>query len=264
MKRIFLSLFFVLSLSFAAFAQDKPLDFGNPSKAVADTTTHPDNLLVEHTTFTFSYNKSRGAPNWVAWHLDSAILGNLKRPKPDPFAPDTMLPLDFRIVHADYTGSGFDRGHMCPSGDRTNVKAEQVETFVMSNMQPQTGNLNRKTWKSLEDHERDIALSAQEEYIYAGCYGGIKKINNKITIPENCFKIIVILPKGDKDLSRVTKDTQIIAVIMPNNTTLAKKWNNPAFLTTIDEIEKATGLDFLSELPDDIEIALEKKKSAAK
>jgi endonuclease G len=261
MKRITLSLFFILSLSLLAFTQNNPLDFGNPDNAVDDSNTSPDKLLVVHSTFTMSYNKSRGAANWVAWHLDTDILGNLTRPKPDPFAPDTLLPTDFRIVHADYTGSGFDRGHMCPSGDRTKVKAEQVETFVMSNMQAQTGNLNRKTWKSLEDHERGIALAGQEEYIYAGCYGGTKKIKGKIVVPTKCFKIILILPKGDDDLSRVTPKSKIIAVIMPNIKDLPAFWSNPAFLTTIDKIEKETGLDFFSNLPEDVEKIIEARQS---
>jgi DNA/RNA endonuclease G (NUC1) len=78
---------------------------------------------------------------------------------------------------------------MCPSGDRTKERAEQTETFVMSNMQAQTGNLNRKTWKSLDDHERGIALAGQEEYIYAGCYGGTKKIKGKSSYPRNVSKL---------------------------------------------------------------------------
>jgi endonuclease G, mitochondrial len=69
------------------------------------------------------------------------------------------------------------------------------------------------------------------------------------------------LPKGDNDLSRVTQKSKIIAVIMPNITDLPSFWSNPAFLTTIDKIEKETGLDFFSDLPDDVEKAIEAKQS---
>ncbi len=82
-----------------------------------------------------------------------------------PFAPDTTLLRDWWINPTDYSGSGYDRGHLCPSKDRSSSEEANRETFLMSNMQPQTPKLNQKTWKYLEDCEREIMQQGNEEYI---------------------------------------------------------------------------------------------------
>src|SRR5438270_10912820 len=90
---------------------------GNPSAATADK-AKPDNYLLKKRQYALSYNNARGTPNWVSWHLSKAWLGTTHRG--DPFAPDTTLPKEFFSVHPnDYRASGFDRGHVCPAGDRS-------------------------------------------------------------------------------------------------------------------------------------------------
>ncbi|HEV7645113.1 MAG TPA: DNA/RNA non-specific endonuclease [Pyrinomonadaceae bacterium] len=257
MKRISSVLFFLLVFSFFTFAQNNPLDFGNPSGADENDV---DNFLLQHNTFVMSYNRSRGAANWVAWHLNKSDRGAVKRK--DAFAADKLLPELSQIGSTDYHGK-FDRGHMCPSADRTDTPENNKETFVMSNMQAQTGRLNRQTWANLENDVRGITGGTREAYVFAGCFGGTKTINNegKVVIPIKCFKIVLILPGGSNDVSRVTAQSNIIAAIFPNNTTLPTNWRDPKFLTSIDAIEKATGFDFFSELPDSIEKALEARMS---
>ncbi len=124
------------------------LVLGNPSNASADK-TNPDNYLLSHNGFVLSYNKTRGAANWVTWHLSRTDIGAVERT--NAFAPDTSLPKDWWIRPSDYVGSGYDRGHLCPSKDRSDTEANNRETFLMSNMQPQAPKLNQKTWKYLED-----------------------------------------------------------------------------------------------------------------
>lgn len=256
MKKLPLYLIVVWLFSFTVSAQTSvQLVLGNPSDAVTDT-NQPNNFLLVHTGFILSYNRARGAPNWVAWHVSESDIGNVDRT--DAFAADTALPADWRIKPTDYSNSGFDRGHMCPSKDRSNTVANNKESFLMSNMQPQTPRLNRQTWKNLEDESRRIVGQGNELYVYAGCYGDGGKIKDKITIPTSCFKIIVVLRQGSRDLSRIGENTRIIAVDMPNNETLSTNWKN--FATTIDEIEEKTGFDFLTTLSDEIETALESKK----
>lgn len=176
------------------------LVLGSSSGATADTSGDPNNFLLVHNGFILSYNRTRGAANWVTWHLSAADTGDVDRT--NAFAPDTALPKDFWIRPTDYVGSGFDRGHLCPSKDRSDTEASNRETFLMSNMQPQVPKLNQKTWKYLEDYSRDLTKN-DEEYIYAGCYGDAGRIKNKITIPTNCHKIIVVLPEGNGDLKRI-------------------------------------------------------------
>ncbi len=231
------------------------LVLGNPSKATSDT-GNSDNYLLAHSGYVLSYNKSRGAANWVSWHLSKSDIGTTDRT--DAFAPDTTLPTGWQIRPTDYRNSGYDRGHLCPSKDRSSSEAANRETFLMSNMQPQTPKLNQKTWKNLEDYTRQIVGQGNEAYVYAGCYGDKGKIKNKITIPTNCYKIVVVLREGGSDLGRINQSTRVIAVNMPNEETIGTRWRT--YLTTVDEIEEQTGYDFLSTVSESIQSAIESRK----
>jgi endonuclease G len=241
MKKLVFCLTILLNVNVSIFAQaNLELVLGNPSKAKTDL-KQPNNYLVIHTSYILSYNKERGSANWVFWHLEKSDIGNAERS--NDFAPDTALPKDWWILPNDYKGSNYDRGHLCPSKDRSDTEERNVETFLMSNMQPQTAKLNRKTWKYLEDYTREIIGSDNEAYVFAGCYGDNGKIKEKVTIPTNCFKIIVLLPKGDGDLKRINKNTRVIAANMPNDESVSERWRT--YLTTVDDIESKTGYDFL-------------------
>jgi endonuclease G len=257
MKELLLNLFCALVLSVTDLSAQDKLVFGNPSSAT-NKQTNPKNFLLEHQNFILSYNKSRGAANWVTWHLSRASLGLTDiglTDNPDDFAPDELLPVDWRIKPSDYSEKVFDRGQMCPSSDRSNTLANNVETYMMSNIQPLTPNLSRVTWKSLEEFSRVLVRRGNELYIYAGCYGSNGRINDKITIATNCFKIILVLPEGNDDLNRVGVKTRVIAVDMPNKSTVNRRWQT--YLTNVDAIEKVTGFDFLSPLKDELENELE-------
>ena len=230
---------------------------GNPSNSIADI-NQPDNFLVAHRGYALSYNRSRGAANWVAWHLEKADIGDVERT--NAFAPDIVLSADWWIKPFDYAGSGYDRGHMCPSKDRSATEEDNRETFFMSNMQPQTPKLNQKTWKYLEDYTRETVGKDNEAYIYAGCYGSKGTIRSKITIPERCFKVIVVMAQGTDDLKRVDENTRVIAVDLPNDETVSVRWRT--YLTTVDAIEEKTGLDFLSNVKKKIQKQIESKVDA--
>ena len=241
-----LSLFIIAVLLFSVSTPSQTtaeLVLGNPSKAKTDL-KQPNNYLAVHTSYILSYNKERGSANWVFWHLEKSDIGSTERS--NDFAPDTALPKDWWILPNDYSGSNYDRGHMCPSKDRSDTEERNVETFLMSNMQPQTAKLNRKTWKYLEDYTREIVGKDNEAYVFAGCYGENGKIKEKVTIPTNCFKIIVLLPKGDDDLKRIDQNTRVIAVNMANDESVSERWRT--YLTTVDDIESKTGYDFLSSI----------------
>ena len=111
------------------------LTMGNPSNAVTNVLV-PDNYLMEKPQYSMSYNRDRGESNWVSWHLSTSWLGSA--PRQNGFRADTTLPTGWYQVQAtDYSGSGFDRGHMCPSADRTDTVADNSATFLMTNMVPQ-------------------------------------------------------------------------------------------------------------------------------
>lgn len=156
---------------------------GNPSNAGTD----PNNFLVSRPQHVMSYNRAQGGPNWVSWHLDSSNLGTQRRGN---FMPDPLLPPDMQIRPNDYRGSGYDRGHVCPSGDRTASKEDNDATFVMSNMLPQAAALNQQVWKDLEEYERYLTES-NELYIIAGGNGSSEHIaGGKVNVLAVCWKIL--------------------------------------------------------------------------
>lgn len=246
-------------------SRDDNLAMGNPSSAVTDTSFKNNYLLVK-SMFTLSYNNSRGTPNWVSWHLSSDWKGTATRC--NCFTADTDLPNPpfYRAADAHYDNSGFDRGHMCPSEDRDETTDENRVTFKMSNIVPQSDDLNQQVWKYLEEYCRDLMDDGNELYIISGAYGSggvgdagttVHNINSgKITVPSNCWKVIVILPIGNNDVSRVNVATRVIAVNMPNTQTVSSQpWG--FYRTNVDAIETITGYDILSNIPAPIQTIIE-------
>ena len=232
------------------------LTMGNPSNAQTDV-KQADNYLLVKEQYSVSYNRDKGTPNWVSWHVDQSDLGSVKRS--NDFRPDDTLPKDwYHVTPQDYSGSGYDRGHMTPSGDRTSTKANNSATFLMTNMIPQASNNNQKTWANLENYCRELVNQGNELYVISGGQGSKGTIaNGKVNVPENTWKVILIQPKGENDISRVTDKTRVISVYMPNDNKISEDWRK--YLTSVDQVEKNTGYDFFSNIPDKVENAIEAK-----
>ncbi len=204
-----------------------PLLLGNPTNAV-NSESYPENYLKDNTYYKLAYSRSKATPIWVGWHLQSEDLGSSSRQ--DDFRPD-VLPLGWYTVETShYSNSGFDRGHNCPSADRTTTLAANSSTFLMTNIFPQAPLLNQGPWEGLEDFVRNTLVGSNNEaYIYMGNYGqgGIgtngaanKIYNNLINVPAYVWKVVVVMPKGNGDLARINRNTTVLAVNMPNNTQL--------------------------------------------
>ena len=258
-------------------SENTGLYLGNPSDARASTSSG-NNYLMEKPQFTISYNNEKYIPNWVAWHLQTSDIG--KADRADDFRPDDELPDGwYGIKKADYQYNkyGFDRGHVCPSADRTATQEDNSMTFLMTNMVPQAPDSNRVVWRLLEEYERDLALAGNELYIIAGVHGvggssekgsfdsvEIKLKSGEIInmeVPAYTWKVLVCFPEGDNDLERITTDATVIAVMIPNQDNVHKDATWETYKTTIDEIEAATGYDFFELLPDNIENVLEARAS---
>lgn len=235
---------------------DDSLTMGNPSAAAGDV-SEPLNYLMEKSRYALSYNRDRGIPNWTSWHLDSASLGSTNRQ--NDFRPDDTLPADwYRVTPADYSGSGYDRGHMTPSGDRTASRKDNSETFLMTNMIPQASKNNQQTWANLENYCRELVDEGSELYIVAGGYGTKEFIaDGRVAVPEFTWKVILVQPEGTEDVSRVTNETRVISVYMPNDNSIDSDWRK--YLVSTDFIEQETGYDFFSNIPVDIQNAIESK-----
>ncbi len=240
---------------------------GTPSSA-PNGTNRDDYLLIKRQ-YATSYNNSKGTPNWVSWQLNASWLGPVDRCS--KFSPDPTLPAGFKqVLTTDYTGSGFSRGHMARSGDRTANTTDNCATFYTTNIVPQTQDNNEGPWLQLENLSRELALAGKELYIIAGPLGeggkGLKgpmtKIGkNAVTVPESVWKIVVVLDKPGLGVKGVTKTTRVIAVKMPNITGIEKK-SYTEYLTTVAELEKLTGYDFLSDVPKEIQAVIEAKKDS--
>ncbi|HEY0176081.1 MAG TPA: DNA/RNA non-specific endonuclease [Pedobacter sp.] len=240
-------------------ADDDHLLLGNPSNAAGNA----DNYLIDQKYYVESYNRTKAGPNWVSWHIGSADLGSTDRL--NNFRPDTSLPAGwYEADNTSYRGSGFDKGHNCPSGDRTSSTAANSATFLMDNIIPQAPNNNQHTWEHLESYCRDQVKKGNEVYVIMGSYGSggtgkngyFKSIDNgRINVPSHIWKVVVILPDGNNDLQRINMGTRVIAIDTPNDNTITPNWMN--YLCTVRDIEKATGYNLLSALPEPVQNVIE-------
>ncbi|MBD1836631.1 DNA/RNA non-specific endonuclease [Coleofasciculus sp. FACHB-501] len=229
---------------------------GNPSGATESVAT-PDNYLMVKPQYALSYNRSKGTANWASWQLNKSWLGSADRQ--DNFRPDPSLPAGWeRVTPTFYSGSGYDRGHIVPSADRTRTVADNAATFLMTNMMPQTPDNNRNTWGNLEDYSRELVSEGKELYIIAGTAGSQKQpLKGKVTIPASTWKIIVVLNRPGAGLSSITTDTRVIAVNIPNQDALDNDWKT--YKVSVDSLENLTGYDFISNVNSAIQRVIESR-----
>lgn len=228
------------------------LALGNPSQAKANP-FYPDNFLLINNFYAISYNRNKGIANWAAWRLTKEDLGEADRR--NNFRPDGRLPGAWKKISPSYySRSGYNRGHIVPSADRTQTPDANSSTFVMTNMTPQTPALNQGPWEKLERYSRSLARRDNDLFIYAGCYGEKAKLRQTVSVPTNCWKIIAIIPRG----SQVNSNMRIIAVDMPNVQGI-KNANWRDYQTSVRNIEQRTGYDFLNIFPKDLQNKLETK-----
>lgn len=184
-----------------------------------------------------------------------------------PFPP--AYPSRFGGCRGARSGSGFDRGHNCPSADRTDSAADNTATFLMSNTMPQAPSNNQQTWANLENNARALADAGNELYLVCGSYGrggtgssgyATTVAGAKVTVPARCWKVLVLLPVGTNDVARVSPTTRVIAIDTPNDNSLSSNWGT--YRTSVDAIGAATGLDLLSALSAGLQSTLEARTDA--
>jgi endonuclease G, mitochondrial len=241
------------------------LTMGNPSNAAVNV-GQPTNYLLDKPQYAVSYNRDLGRPNWVSWHLDPSWMGGA--PRQNDFRNDTTLPAGwYQVQGTDYSGSGFDRGHNCPSADRTNTVANNSATFLMTNMMPQSPDNNQGPWEAFESYCRTLVSSGSELYIIAGGTGsGGTGSNGGVTttiasghvgVPSKTWKVVIVIPQATgNDVARVTTSTRTIAVILPNTQGIRSvDWKT--YRVSVDQVESLTGYDFFSNVPANIQSVIE-------
>ncbi len=197
------------------------------------------------------YSQSMRIPLAVSWYLTGDhVSGNYKR-QGVAFHPDKNV--DNPVTTFDYMQSGYSRGHMCPSGDNKWNQRAQEESFLMTNICPQNSQLNGGDWNDLEMLCRTWAKRYDRVYIVCGpiLRGNTHKTigrqrNRRITVPEAFYKVVL----------RTGKHPAAIGFIYENN---GSSQPMQEAVRTVDEIERLTGHDFFSALPDDVERRIEAK-----
>lgn len=208
--------------------------------------------IVSHDHFMLSYNEPYEQAEWVAYMLKKNHLTNDDRKRPY-FIEDPKV----RTKSADwrnYKGSGFDRGHLCPAGDRRFNEFAYNETFYTSNISPQDRDFNAGVWNRLEIQVRQWTKRYGDLFVVTGgvLEDGLEEIGEEdVGVPRYFYKIIA---KGDQ------KNLKVIAFLMPN-----KESTEPLdhFVVPVDRIEKLTGIDFFEELSDMEEAKLESRSTLA-
>ncbi|NKI26054.1 DNA/RNA non-specific endonuclease [Arenibacter sp. 6A1] len=253
-RRIYTLLLAICMVGFWLFenfySPSGPTDSKEPVTTI--TTLLPQSttgVVVNHNYYTLSYSEAHEQAEWVAYVLERGHLtyDNRKRPF---FIEDPKVgsrSADWR----NYKGSGYDRGHLCPAGDRRFSEAAFNETFYTSNISPQDRDFNAGVWNRLEKQVRYWAKKEGPLFVVTGgvLEGGLPSIGEEeVTVPKFYYKIVA---KGNG------ADLKVLAFLFPHRESNAKL---SRFVVPVDEVEALTGIDFFPELPDTQETKLEAAK----
>lgn len=200
--------------------------------------------IIQHTGYTVSYNDELKLPNWVAWVLTPERFNDVVS-RTDDFLPDPEV--EDPVTTDDYKHSGYDRGHMCPAADNKWNEQAMKESFYMTNICPQNHNLNRGDWKELEDACREWTYQNKTLYVVCGplLYDRKHKTigQHKVVVPDAFYKVVLSLTPP-KAIGFIYKNTS---------------GNKPldAYVNSVDQVERLTGIDFFPDLPDSVEQEVE-------
>ena len=210
--------------------------------------TSTSQQLVTNLGYTSSYNTSYGIPNWVAYEITRSEATSTEAERKDKFMPDPKVK-GHSATNADYKGSGYDKGHMAPAADMKWSQIVMDQSFYFTNICPQAPGLNRGAWKNLEEDIRLWAIRDSALVVICGPLFTQEPVRyipqTQVAIPDAYFKVVC---------SPYIPEPRGIAFIFPN----AKASKHPReYVTTINSVEQITGMDFLSQLPDETENQIE-------
>lgn len=206
-----------------------------------------DGIMLHRTAYTVCYNAKALLPHWVAWTLTADHVSGKYKRNGIKFQEDEDVPAP-RATDADYRSSGYDRGHICPSGDNKWSEDAQRESFLFTNICPQGHNLNADDWNEMEQQCRRWAERYGKIYIVSGPVLYKKKHKtigrNKVVVPEAFFKVVLRLGDNPKAIGFIYKN---------------EDGNRPKgdYVNSVDQVERITGIDFFPTLPDQLEQRVE-------
>jgi len=233
---------------------------GAPDNSTADV-KRPNQYLSEKRQYTVSHNGSLKNPNWVAWEITPAWKGPASRQ--NNFRADSTLPSGMpQSALSDYSSSGWDRGHMCPSDDRDFDIPDNSATFFLTNIIPQASNNNQGPWADMEAYARCLATQGKNLFVVSGgLYEGpaaFTKPGSTVRVPSHTWKIMTVLGAPGQGPTDVNTSTRVIAVVMPNDDSLISRsaeWRN--YRVTAREVENRSGLDFHRNVSQSVQSVIE-------
>jgi len=203
--------------------------------------------IVVHKGFALSYDEAHEQAEWTAHELTRENLNKEWNQRVDNFLPDNAVRTGSATPN-DYRGSGYDRGHLVPAADMAWDATAMEETFLLSNISPQSGNFNKGIWRELEELTRTWAKKFGHLYVITGPVLSVEPKGsigeNEVSIPVAYYKVLLDYksssPKG-------------IAFVIPNEVSYEPLFD---YCTSIDEVEDLTGLEFFPDLLNNSEEAI--------
>jgi DNA/RNA endonuclease G (NUC1) len=235
-----------------------------------------DDYIIARKQYTLSYNPLHGGPNWVSWNLDASHKGGSARC--NCFSQDPQVAaFGFPAYDTNdwINGGVYSRGHMSPSADWADIEGDNAGTYFLSNMLPQNQTMNGGVWGALESDLRARAVGTTEIYIISGPVftkdrtapgvdglGFLASITQpgKIAVPDSIWKIAIVVPDARDGTTVSRGDVEVIATMFPNNATGTASSATNAWLpwkTTIAAIQRSTGYNFLSLIPEAAQCKIE-------
>ncbi len=145
--------------------------------------------------FAVMYSGVSRTPLWSAEYLDRTRLQQAKQiDREDSFHEESKLPKSARASLSDYSGSGYDRGHLAPNANMAN-RSQQYDSFSLANIAPQSPRNNRYIWRNIESATRYLTQQYGEVYTITGVAFTDKKtkqLANRVLVPSHFFKAVYI------------------------------------------------------------------------
>jgi endonuclease G len=237
MKKI-LGIFLVL---FASLSLANPIDTSCPQHVVwgaPQVAVEGNNQYLCRTGYAVNYNYQTKVAYFVAEVIKPELLVTKAVSRKDDFREDAEIPAPYRVTLKDYVGSGLDRGHMAPAANFTYDAGVMSESFLLSNMMPQSPGNNRGIWKYLEENTRYWASKYGHLNVITGTIfdANSPTMGNGVKVPSFVYKI-VIDPRRNA----------AIAFMFPNAKLDPKDMEK--YVVSISDIEAYTGINFSPMIP---------------
>ena len=244
------------------------------SNQYSASNTGGNQIVVKETsdygiTYSLEWDNSLIANRWTCYTLHAGNLYS-KVTRKDSFKADNEVANSSQL--ADYAGSGYSRGHLCPSADRLCSQEQNSQTFFLTNMQPQWQPHNGGLWARLEGKVREWAEQKVNDtfiidtlYIVKAAtigdvtFGGVTedgiynfKCNNRLLVPKYFYMALLAYRKA-------TDEYEALGLWTFHQNDSDSNTDYGKYAITIDELERRTGIDFFCNLPDDVEKKVESK-----